>query len=59
MTGDGGAMVAGLTKKTESLIRQLILPVEEQHGGNAHDLPDDVRRALQTAARTAGVFAPR
>jgi acyl-CoA dehydrogenase len=59
MTGDGAAMIAGLTKKTESLVRQLILPVEEQHGGNAHDLPDDVRRALQTAARTAGVFAPQ
>ncbi len=60
MTGDGVATaVADLTKKTELLVRQLILPVEEQHGGNAHDLPGDVRRALQTAARTAGVFAPQ
>ncbi|TCJ97356.1 acyl-CoA dehydrogenase [Nocardia alba] len=59
MTPDSTATVVGLTKKTEYLVRQLILPVEEQHGGNAHDLPDDVRRALQTAARTAGVFAPQ
>ncbi|MEU4318143.1 acyl-CoA dehydrogenase family protein [Nocardia fluminea] len=59
MISSSAAIVAGLTKKTELLVRQLVLPVEEQHGGNAHDLPEDVRRALQTAARTAGVFAPQ
>ncbi|MFF0544930.1 acyl-CoA dehydrogenase family protein [Nocardia thailandica] len=50
--------VGEIVTRTENLVRELVLPVEEQYQGDAHALPEDVRVALQTAAKAAGVFAP-
>lgn len=48
--------VADLAKRTAAFVREIVVPVEEQHGSVVRD--DAIRRELQAAARAAGVFAP-
>ncbi|MGW8651650.1 acyl-CoA dehydrogenase family protein, partial [Nocardia salmonicida] len=55
----GCSVVADLARRTESLVRDVVIDVEDRYHGIAADLPDGVRAALHTAARTAGVFAPQ
>ncbi|CAM3610524.1 acyl-CoA dehydrogenase family protein [Smaragdicoccus niigatensis] len=50
--------VTDLVERTRHLVDEIVLPVETAHRGSGHDAPDSVRRALQTAAKDAGVFAP-
>ncbi|WP_037357323.1 acyl-CoA dehydrogenase family protein [Amycolatopsis orientalis] len=50
--------VADIVRRIENLVRDVVLPVETEHRGSAHDAPDSVRRALQEAAREAKVFSP-
>ncbi|WP_129305031.1 acyl-CoA dehydrogenase family protein [Streptomyces sp. L2] len=50
------AAVADLTDRTARFVREVVLPVEEEHRGVVRS--DRVRTQLQTAAREAGVFAP-
>ncbi|HEX6355995.1 acyl-CoA dehydrogenase family protein [Actinophytocola sp.] len=49
-------VVADLTKRTAAFVRDVVVPVEERHGGVVPN--DDVRVELQRAAKQAGVFAP-
>jgi len=48
--------VADLTDRTARFVREVVLPVEEEHRGVVRS--DRVRTQLQTAAGEAGVFAP-
>lgn len=48
--------VAELVERTTNFVREVVVPVEEQHGGLART--EDVRTELQRAAKDAGVFAP-
>lgn len=50
--------VMDIVGRTKELVREVVLPVEDKYGGNAHALPDSVRKELQDAAKRAGVFAP-
>ena len=50
--------VADVVRRTERLVREVVLPVEAEHQGSAHIAPERVRTELQDAARKAGVFAP-
>ncbi|TDV37770.1 acyl-CoA dehydrogenase family protein [Actinophytocola oryzae] len=52
------AAVAETTRRTEELVRDVVLPVEAEYDGRAHDAAEGLRLTLQDAARTAGVFAP-
>ncbi|HVV08277.1 acyl-CoA dehydrogenase family protein [Amycolatopsis sp.] len=49
-------VVVGLAQRTAEFVREVVVPVEEQHRGIAHT--EEIRRDLQRAAREAGVFAP-
>ncbi|WIX83571.1 acyl-CoA dehydrogenase family protein [Amycolatopsis carbonis] len=51
-----GPEVADLAERTAKFVRDVVIPVEEEHKGVVHS--DDVRRQLQQAAKDAGVFAP-
>jgi acyl-CoA dehydrogenase len=51
-----GPEVADLAERTAKFVRDVVIPVEEEHKGVIHS--DDVRRQLQQAAKDAGVFAP-
>lgn len=51
--------VAEVRDRTRDFIREHVIPVELDINGNVHDGPLEVRRALQDAARRAGVFAPQ
>jgi acyl-CoA dehydrogenase len=42
--------VEDAVRRTEELIRDIVPPIEREHGGNAHDLADSVRRGLRTVA---------
>ncbi|MFE9788341.1 acyl-CoA dehydrogenase family protein [Nocardia salmonicida] len=55
----GRTVVEDLARRTESLVRDVVIDVEDRYHGIASDMPDNVRAALHTAARTAGVFAPQ
>ncbi|MFJ9420344.1 acyl-CoA dehydrogenase family protein [Streptomyces sp. NPDC101227] len=48
--------VADLAQRTARFVREVVLPVEEEHRGVVRS--DAVRTRLQTAAKKAGVFAP-
>ncbi|MFF5283975.1 acyl-CoA dehydrogenase family protein [Streptomyces sp. NPDC013171] len=48
--------VADLAQRTARFVREVVLPVEEEHRGVVRS--DAVRTRLQTAAKEAGVFAP-
>lgn len=50
--------IVGIVKRTEELVRDVVLPVEDTYHGDAHTLSDEVRVELQEAAKKAGVFAP-
>ncbi|WP_040707035.1 acyl-CoA dehydrogenase family protein [Nocardia takedensis] len=51
--------VAELTERTEKFIREVVLPVEDEFGGDiAAAGSDEVRVRLQDAAKKAEVFAP-
>ncbi|WP_051844374.1 acyl-CoA dehydrogenase family protein [Streptomyces sp. NRRL S-813] len=50
--------VTGIARRTTEFVRDVVLPAEESCGGNVHDGPEPLRRRLQEAARSAGVFAP-
>lgn len=49
-------VAADLAARTAEFIRDVVIPVEERDGGVVRS--EDVRRALQQAAKDAGVFAP-
>ncbi|WP_326837446.1 acyl-CoA dehydrogenase family protein [Amycolatopsis rhabdoformis] len=51
-----GPVVADLARRTAQFVRDVVIPVEEEHRGVTHS--DAVRRQLQAAAKEAGVFAP-
>jgi acyl-CoA dehydrogenase len=51
--------VEELTAKTEGLIRDRVLPVEDERRGVMGPDGEAVRRQLQEAARAAGIFAPQ
>jgi acyl-CoA dehydrogenase len=53
---DHDPAVAELARRTEDFVRDVVIPVEEQHRGVTH--ADAVRAGLQQAAKAAGVFAP-
>lgn len=48
--------VADLVERTTRFVRDVVIPLEEQHGGVARS--EDLRTELQRAAKDAGVFAP-
>ncbi|MBB3051561.1 acyl-CoA dehydrogenase [Prauserella isguenensis] len=48
--------VAELVERTTTFVRDVVIPLEERHGGVART--EDVRTELQRAAKDAGVFAP-
>ncbi|MEU7306166.1 acyl-CoA dehydrogenase family protein [Streptomyces sp. NPDC007206] len=50
--------VADIARRTRTFVRDVVLSEEETCGGKVHDGPEPLRRRLQDAARTAGVFAP-
>jgi acyl-CoA dehydrogenase len=47
---------ADLAERTAKFVREVVIPVEEQHRGVAET--DEIRASLQQAAKDAGVFAP-
>lgn len=51
--------VADLRDRTRAFVEEHVIPVEHEINGNVHDGPDELRGALQDAARSAGVFAPQ
>lgn len=48
--------VADLAQRTAAFVRDVVIPVEQQHPGVSH--PDTVRVQLQRAAQDAGLFVP-
>ncbi|GAB2982267.1 acyl-CoA dehydrogenase family protein [Amycolatopsis acidiphila] len=48
--------VAELARRTAEFVREVVVPVEEQHHGVART--EDIRTDLQRRAKAAGVFAP-
>lgn len=51
--------VSALVEQTTEFIREVVLPVEDEHNGDIAAAGGDVAREnLQKAAQTAGVFAP-
>lgn len=50
--------IAALAERTREFVRDVVIPVELQRGGSVHDAPEEVRAALQSAARAAGLLAP-
>jgi acyl-CoA dehydrogenase len=53
------APVAELTARTEQLVREVVLPVEDRHDGDvAAAGGEDLRLELQGAARAAGLLSP-
>ena len=53
---DQDPTVADLARRTREFVREVVIPVEEEHRGVVHD--ESVRAQLQKAAKDAGVFAP-
>jgi acyl-CoA dehydrogenase len=52
------AEVAQLAHRTAEFVRDVVVPVEAEHGGNSARAGDGVRLELQRAAKGAGLFAP-
>ena len=50
--------VADLARRTAAFVREVVIPVEERHGGVVTGPGNEIRAGLQQAARDAGVFAP-
>ncbi len=50
--------VVETTQRTREFVRDVVLPVEDAGHGSVHGVPEEMRRALQDAAREAGVFGP-
>ncbi|QSE93189.1 acyl-CoA dehydrogenase family protein [Rhodococcus pseudokoreensis] len=51
--------VTALVEKTEAFIREVVLPIEDEHGGDITAAGGDTLRVqMQKAAKDAGVFAP-
>lgn len=51
--------VTALVEKTEAFTREVVLPIEDEHGGDITAAGGDTLRVeLQKAAKDAGVFAP-
>ncbi|WP_395308017.1 acyl-CoA dehydrogenase family protein [Mycobacterium sp. AMU20-3851] len=51
--------VSELAARTATFIRDVVLPVDDEHNGDIHAAGNDVLRVrLQEEARAAGVFAP-
>jgi acyl-CoA dehydrogenase len=48
--------VADLARRVAAFVQDVVIPVEERHGGVART--EEVRTGLQEAAKAAGVFAP-
>jgi acyl-CoA dehydrogenase len=55
---DTDERVADIARRTADFVRDVVLPEEQACDGNVHDGPEPLRRRLQEAALTAGVFAP-
>lgn len=47
-----------IASMTTTLINDVVIPIEASTAGRLHDGSAELRRELQDAARTAGVFAP-
>jgi acyl-CoA dehydrogenase len=58
-TFDSDPRLSSLVDATRRFVRDVVVPIERDLHGNVHDGPDGVRRSLQEAARSAGVFAPQ
>jgi acyl-CoA dehydrogenase len=56
---DTNSAAGEVALRTRAFVRDVVIPVERKLDGNVHDGPEDVRIALQDAARAAGVFAPQ
>ncbi|MGY4101511.1 acyl-CoA dehydrogenase family protein [Nocardia sp. R16R-3T] len=53
------AEIAALVERTRAFIREVVVPIEDRHGGDITAAGGDiVRKDLQAAARRAGIFAP-
>jgi len=52
------AEVDEVVRRTRQLVRDVVLPCEDEYAGDAHRLLESARVELQDAARAAGVFAP-
>ncbi|MFQ6392816.1 acyl-CoA dehydrogenase family protein [Nocardia sp. KC 131] len=53
------AEIAALVEQTRVFTREVVLPIEDRHGGDITAAGGDiVRKDLQAAARNAGIFAP-
>ncbi|MFI6362399.1 acyl-CoA dehydrogenase family protein [Nocardia sp. NPDC050630] len=53
------AEIAALVERTRAFTREVVLPIEDRHGGDITAAGGDiVRKDLQAAAKLAGVFAP-
>ncbi|WP_433716226.1 acyl-CoA dehydrogenase family protein [Nocardia sp. CA-084685] len=53
------AEIAALVERTRAFTREVVLPIEDRHGGDITTAGGDiVRKDLQAAAKLAGVFAP-
>lgn len=52
------ADVARLAERTAAFVREVVVPVEVEHHGDAARAGDAARDQLQRAAKDAGVFAP-
>ena len=50
--------VVETTQRTAEFVRDVVLPVEDAQRGSVHSVPEEMRRALQDAAREGGVFGP-
>ncbi|WP_067855609.1 acyl-CoA dehydrogenase family protein [Nocardia shimofusensis] len=53
------ADVLDLIERTRAFVRETVLPIEDEHGGDITAAGgDEIRVSMQKAARDAGVFAP-
>ncbi len=50
--------VTTLVERTRALIREQVLPIDDEYRGNIDAAGPEIVRGLQAAARSAGVFAP-
>src|SRR4051794_32171101 len=58
-TTTAGTDLEGLVARTETLVRDQVLALDDTHDGDVEAAGgDDLRVRLQQAARDAGVFAP-
>lgn len=55
----GSTEVASIVERTRTLVREVVLPIDDAHDGDFHAAGgEELRTRLQAAAKEAGVFAP-